>query len=183
MTVACANGTLVLGLGNLVHSDDGIGVHLIDRLVSDPRLPTGVELLDGGTHGLNLLPRISGLRRLLVVDAIDVGEAPGTLLRFEGDALKGLPGKPSVHQLGFADLMAALQLIGGTPDEIVVFGVQPLSTEWSSDLTPPVRKSLEPLAAAVLGQLESWAGESELSPRSANPPPPPPPAPRPDMMS
>ncbi len=156
MTPTVNKDTLVLGLGNLVHSDDGVGVHLIDRLLSDPRVPPGVELLDGGTHGLNLLSRISGLRRLLVVDAIDVGEAPGTLIRFEGAALQGLPGKPSVHQLGFADLMAAMQLLGGTPEEIVVLGVQPLSTEWSPDLTPPVLASLENLAAAVIGQLESW---------------------------
>lgn len=151
-------GTMVLGLGNLVHSDDGIGVHLIDRLADDPRVPSGVELLDGGTHGLNLLSRISGLRRLLVVDAVDVGQAPGTVVRIEGAALNGLPGKPSVHQLGFADLMTALQLIGGSPEEVVVLGVQPLSTEWSAELTPPVRAALEPLAAAVIGQLESWAG-------------------------
>jgi len=154
---AVASDTLVLGLGNLVHADDGVGVHLIDRLVSDPRIPPGVELLDGGTHGLNLLSRIFGIRRLLVVDAIDVGEAPGTVIRFEGDAVNGLPGKPSVHQLGFADLMTALKLVGGTPEEIVVLGVQPLSTEWSSELTPPVSRSLESLAAAVIGQLEAWA--------------------------
>lgn len=157
MTTEICTATMVLGLGNLVHSDDGIGVHLIDRLAGDPRVPCGVELLDGGTHGLNLLSRISGLRRLLVVDAVDVGETPGTMVRIEGPALNGLPGKPSVHQLGFADLMTALQLIGGAPEEIVVLGVQPLSTEWSSELTPPVRAALEPLAAAVIRQLESWA--------------------------
>lgn len=126
MTPTVTNGTLVLGLGNLVHSDDGVGVHLIGRLSEDPRVPSGVELLDGGTHGLNLLSRISGLRRLLVVDAVNVGQEPGTVVRIEGAALNGLPGKPSVHQLGFADLMTALQLIGGAPEEIVVLGVQPL---------------------------------------------------------
>jgi|SRR5579863_1010125 hydrogenase maturation protease len=157
MSPAPATDTLVLGLGNLVHSDDGVGVHLIELLSREPQVPPGVELLDGGTHGLNLLSRISGLRRLLVVDAVDVGEPPGTIVRFEGAALSGLPGKPSVHQLGFADLMTALQLIGGAPEEIVVLGVQPLSTEWSLDLTPPVRSALEPLAAAVLGQIQLWA--------------------------
>lgn len=157
MSGTIINGTMVLGLGNLVHSDDGVGVHLIDRLSKDPRVPSGVELLDGGTHGLNLLSRISGLRRLLVVDAVDVGEPPGTLVRFDGAALNGLPGKPSVHQLGFADLMTALHLIGGAPEEVVVLGVQPLSTEWSAELTGPVREAMEPLAAAVLGQLESWS--------------------------
>ena len=150
-------GTLVLGLGNLVHGDDGLGVHAIAQLQKDPRVPAGVELLDGGTQGLALLSRISGLQRLLVIDAIDVGEAPGTVVRFDGSALKGLPGKPSVHQLGFADLMAALQLIGGAPEEMVVFGVQPLSTEWSAELTNPVQTALDPLTSAVIGQLQTWS--------------------------
>ena len=85
--------TLVLGLGNLVHEDDGFGVHAISRLQQDPRFPHDVKLLDGGTQGLGLLHHLSGLQRLLVIDAIDAGEPGGTLLRFEGKALKGLPGK------------------------------------------------------------------------------------------
>ena len=149
--------TLVLGLGNLLHADDGVGVHAIERLSRDPRVPPGVELLDGGTHGLNLLSRVSGLRHLLVVDAVDTGEEPGRIIRFEGAALKGMPGKPSVHQLGFADLMAALQLMGGAPEEMVVLGVQPLSTGWSAELTAPVRGALTELIAAVIRQLEVWA--------------------------
>lgn len=157
MSPTASNGTLVLGLGNLVHSDDGVGVQAIERLLKDDRMPAGIELLDGGTHGLALLGRISGLRRLLVLDAVDVGEPPGTIIRLEGTSLDRLPGKPSVHQLGFADLMTALQLIGGAPEEIVVLGVQPLSTDWSADLTPPVREALDNLVAASIQQLESWA--------------------------
>lgn len=157
------NPTLVLGLGNLVHADDGVGVHAIQklnesrRLFKDSRVPPGVELLDGGTHGLGLMHLISGVQRLLVLDAIDVGEAPGTLVRFEGDALMGMPGKPSVHQLGFADLLVALQLLGGAPEEIVLLGVQPLSTEWSADLTPPVQAALPRLIEAAIQQIEAWA--------------------------
>lgn len=148
--------TAVLGLGNLVHSDDGVGVHAIQRLQSDPRVPPGIVLLDGGTHGLGLLPHVSGFSRLLVVDAVDAGEPPGTVVRFEGSALHGLPGKSSVHQLGFADMMVALKLLGELPPELVVFGVQPLSTEWSSELTPPVLDALPALLDAVLRQLETW---------------------------
>ncbi len=122
--------TVVLGLGNLVHADDGVGVHVILGLQRDARVPAGVVLLDGGTQGLALLPHISGIGRLLVIDAMDTGEPPGTLLRFEGKALRGLPGKASVHQLGFADLMVALELLGESPGEVVVLGVQPESTEW-----------------------------------------------------
>jgi hydrogenase maturation protease len=148
--------TMVLGLGNLVHTDDGVGVHAIHALERDPRVPPGVVLLDGGTQGLALLHHLSGLRRLLVIDAIDAGEPSGTLLRFEGNALHGLPGKASVHQLGFADLMVALQLLGDSPGEIVVLGVQPLSTEWSAELTEPVANALAPLIDCVIVQLECW---------------------------
>jgi hydrogenase maturation protease len=155
--------TLVLGLGNLVHADDGLGVHAISRLQRDPRFPHDVKLLDGGTQGLGLLHHLSGLRRLLVIDAIDVGEPAGTLLRFEGKALKGLPGKASVHQLGFADLMVALQLLGDSPEEIVVLGVQPESTEWSAELTPAVHRALAPLVECVISQLESWKESDDLT--------------------
>jgi len=151
--------TVVLGLGNLVHSDDGIGVHAIHALQLDPRVPHYAVLLDGGTQGLGLLHHISGVQRLLVIDAIDVGQPAGTLLRFEGAALKGLPGKASVHQLGFADLMVALQLLGEAPGEVVVFGVQPMSTEWSAELTPPVQSTLPSLVECVIAQLKSWEGE------------------------
>jgi hydrogenase maturation protease len=149
--------TLVLGLGNLVHSDDGVGVHAIQRLQSDARVPSDVVLMDGGTQGLGLLPHIAGFQRLLVIDAVDVGQQPGTLIRLEGNALEKLPGKPSVHQLGFADLMVALMLLGESPEEILIIGVQPQSTDWSAELTAPVHESLDELVMVVITQLESWA--------------------------
>jgi hydrogenase maturation protease len=153
--------TLVLGLGNLVHSDDGVGVHAIHRLQTDSRVPREVVLMDGGTQGLSLLPHISGFPRLLVIDAVDVGEPPGTLIRLEGAAIEKLRGKPSVHQLGFEDLMVALKLLGESPEEVVVIGVQPESTAWSAELTAPVRQSLDELLALVIAQLESWAKLAE----------------------
>jgi len=148
--------TLVLGLGNLVHSDDGLGVHAVQALQRDARVPSEVVLMDGGTQGLALLPHISSFERLIVVDAIDVGDAPGTLVRVEGEALKNLPGKASVHQLGFADLMVALDLLGEAPEQIVLFGIQPLSTEWGTELTAPVRAALDRLPDVLLDQLLTW---------------------------
>ena len=107
--------TLVLGLGNLVHCDDGAGVHAIHRLQKDARVPPDVVLIDGGTQGLSLLPHISGFERMLVIDAIDAGETPGALLRLDGRALADLPGKASVHQMGFSDLMVAMKLLEDFP--------------------------------------------------------------------
>lgn len=149
-------GTLVLGLGNLIHQDDGFGVHAIRLLQQDSRVPADVVLLDGGTQGLALLPHISGYRRLLVIDAVDSGETPGTLMRLEGKACENLPGKPSVHQLGFADLMIALKLLDSAPEEIVLLGVQPQSMDWSDELTPPVREALDRIPELVLRQLHAW---------------------------
>jgi hydrogenase maturation protease len=148
--------TLVLGLGNLVHSDDGLGVHAIQSLTLDSRVPADVVLMDGGTQGLNLLPHISAFERLLVIDALDVGEPPGTLVRLEGKALQNLPGKASVHQLGFADLLVALDLLGELPEEIVLLGVQPLSTDWGTELSAPLRDVLTRLQDVVFEQLETW---------------------------
>ena len=148
--------TLVLGLGNLVHCDDGAGVHAIERLQQDERVPSGVTLMDGGTLGLALLSHISGFRRMLVIDAVDAGEPPGTLLRLEGFALANMPGKASVHQMGFSDLMVALNLLGDVPEEVVVLGVQPLSTEWSAELSAPVAKTMDALIDAAISQLQAW---------------------------
>jgi hydrogenase maturation protease len=148
--------TIVLGLGNLVHSDDGAGVHAIHALQRDERVPAGVTLIDGGTQGMALLPHISNACRLLVLDAVDTSEPPGTLVRFEGQSLRGLPGKASVHQLGFADLMAAMSLLGESPAEMVVLGVQPETTEWGAELSGPVEKALPGLVDCVVAQLRAW---------------------------
>lgn len=151
--------TLVLGLGNLIHSDDGAGVHAVQRLQTNARVPPGIVLMDGGTQGLSLLPHISGFDRLLVIDAVDAGEPPGTLLRLEGRALADMPGKSSVHQLGFSDLMVALKLLGDLPAEVIVFGIQPMSTEWSIELSAPVGQALGALVDSVIEQLEVWQSQ------------------------
>ncbi len=153
-----------MGLGNLVHADDGLGVHAIHLLQQDPRVPPEVTLLDGGTQGLSLIPHISGFTRVLVIDAIDVGEAPGTLLRLEGASVQNLPGKATVHALGFADLMVAMKLLGDSPEEVVLIGVQPQSTsEWSPELTPAVAKALLKLPDLVLSQVAKWQAQEKSS--------------------
>jgi hydrogenase maturation protease len=158
----------VLGMGNLVHADDGVGIHAIHCLQRDPRVMPDVVLLDGGTQGLSLAAHIAGFQKLLVIDAVDAGQPPGTLVRYEGNALDGLPGKPSVHQLGFADLMIAMKLLDEQPPELVVLGVQPLSTEWSAELTAPVRDALPGLMDAVIAQLNIWNTQATPYERSAS---------------
>jgi hydrogenase maturation protease len=147
---------LVLGLGNLVHSDDGVGVHAIRRLQKDERVPRGIELLDGGTQGISLLPHVSGCDCLLVLDAIDASEPPGTVLRLPGSALEGLPGKPSAHQLGVADLFVVMKLLQEVPPELMILGVQPSSTAWSSELSPQVEEAMPDLINLAIAQMKFW---------------------------
>jgi hydrogenase maturation protease len=149
--------TVVLGMGNLIYSDDGVGVHAVQRLQADRRVPADVLLLDGGTLGLTLLNHVSGARRLLVLDAVDIGAPAGTLVRMEGQELHGMPGSGSVHQLGFADLLAALRITGQEPQEVVVLGIQPGSTDLGTSLSVCVSEALKQLIEAAIAQVSKWS--------------------------
>lgn len=110
---------VVLGLGNLVRSDDGVGVHAARLLMQDARVPDNVEVIEGETLGLALLPAIEDASHILALDldAVNSGAAPGAVVRFEMSQLKPLPGSPSVHQLAFADLNGGPALAGQSLQE------------------------------------------------------------------
>jgi len=146
--------TVVLGLGNVLHSDDGAGAQIIKRLREDPRVGKDVSLIEGGTLGLELLPYVWDCSRLIVVDAVDVGEAPGTLIRMSRDELNSLPGNSSVHQLGVSDLLVALRVLADRQPDVVLLGVQPADTEWSTTLSPAVEAAMNNLADAVVHELQ-----------------------------
>jgi hydrogenase maturation protease len=144
---------VVLGLGNTLHSDDGIGPQAIERLRNDARVPADVALIEGGTLGLELLTYIWDCSYLLVLDAVDVGQAAGTLVRISSEEVQTLPGKGSVHQLGVADLLVALRVLAHRMPEVVLLGVQPASTEWGTELSPAVAAVLPALADAAVAEL------------------------------
>lgn len=146
---------VVLGLGNVLHSDDSVGPRAVERLRADPRLPSEVAVIEGGTLGLELLAHIWDASFLLVLDAIDVGQPPGTIIRLAGDALHSLPGNASVHQLGLADMLAALRAMARKPPEVVVLGVQPATTEWGTELSAPVEAALNQLVEAAITEVSN----------------------------
>ena len=154
-----SSDTVVIGVGNTILSDEGVGVHAARLLQSDPRVPAGVTILDGGTIGLELIPYASDASRVLLLDAMNSGKAPGTLARMTGKDLLGTTGGWSAHQLGVADLIAALFLMSTSPQDIVVLGVQPANTDWGTSLSPEVEAALVPLVEAAVAQLQLW-GES-----------------------
>ena len=149
--------TLILGIGNLIMTDDGVGVTVIHRLQERYSLPGTVGVLDGGTLGLDLLPRLEGVKRLLVVDAVETGGPPGTLIRLTGDEINiAFRTKLSPHQMGLQDLLLVAELQGFAPEEMVLLGVQPGEIEMGTELTAAVEAQVEPLITLVLQELEAW---------------------------
>lgn len=157
--------TLILGVGNLLMSDEGVGVHVIQRLVADYQLPEEVQVLDGGTLGMDLLYYLEGVENLLLIDAVQARKEPGTLVRLEGEEVPAFMSiKISPHQLGVPDMLAAARLKGNCyPERIVLWGVQPELMEIGLDLSPKVESQVEPIIKNILDQLQVWG--HTLTPR------------------
>lgn len=148
---------LVLGLGNALMNDDALGVRAVAELQRRYLFPAGVTVIDGGTLGLDLLPLLEGVERLLIVDAVDMGAVPGSRFRLCGDDVpRAFASKLSVHQMGVQDLLAVAELQGHVPRELVVHGVQPASIEMEMQLSPPVAAAMEALLAGIVAELEGW---------------------------
>jgi len=155
--------TLVLALGNPIRSDDGVGIAALRRLEEDPRVPGAAELVEGGTKGLELVSYISGMSRLLVLDAVDVGAVAGRIVCIQGTELGTLPGKGNVHDLALADILNALRLLGQEPQETVLLGVQPATTELGTSLSKSVEAAVPLLVEAAIAQLFMWVPCQEAS--------------------
>lgn len=148
---------LVLGVGNILLSDEGIGVRVIEALEQRYVLPEDVEVLDGGTAGMELLEAMANRRHLIIVDAVVSRKSePGALLVLRDDEVPVLfNNKISPHQLGLSDVLSALRFTGEFPEKITLVGVTPLSLEPHIGLTPVVQESLEPALQAVIRTLGS----------------------------
>ena len=147
---------VVLGLGNTIRTDDGLGVHAIRKLSAEMVLPPDVRIIDGGTLGLDLLPNLQGVTHLLALDAVDSRNSPGTLSRFADEDLADLPMSKSVHLLGLSDLLGAMNLLGCAPRKVVLLGLQPKSTDWGTGLTFEVEARLKDLVEAAHGEISTW---------------------------
>jgi hydrogenase maturation protease len=154
------NHTLVLGVGNLLLSDEGVGLRVVERLAANFDLPKGVQTLDGGTLGLDLLYYLEGVENLLIVDAVEMDQEPGTLLRLEGDEVpSSLSIKMSPHQIGIPDMLFAAKLKDLYPQSVVLWGVQPATLEVGLELSPAVAAQVDVLVSKVVQQLEQWGYE------------------------
>ncbi len=153
--------TLLIGAGNILLADDGVGVHVIrelDALKQAGDIGHPVALRDGGTIGLALLSEFEELGALIVIDAMEMGAEPGTVRVFQGSDMDAqLHGqKRTAHEVALADLMTAARLTGRAPERRALVGIQPASTQWGLSPTEPVRAAITMACKSVLSLLEGW---------------------------
>ena len=155
--------TLVLGLGNILLADEGVGVRVIERLLGQYDFPEEVRVMDGGTLGLDLLPYLEDASRLLVVDAVQARKPAGALVRLAGDEIPVFldASKVSPHQEGLEDLLAVATLKGYLPEEVVLWGAQIGSLGVSLELSPAVASQVDALVGKVLEELARWGIEPQ----------------------
>jgi len=147
----------LIGLGNILMQDEGVGVQAVRALGERWELPPELEVVDGGTMGLDLLPYIEGRDRVLFVDAVNFGQDPGYIGVLEDQEIPVFFGpKGSLHHLGLMDVLAAAQLLDTAPRAVCLLGIQPQSLEIGLELSPLLQGRLELLLDRIIAKLEEW---------------------------
>jgi len=146
---------MVVGIGNYILQDEGVGVHAINRLM-EMDFPEGVEIVDGGTHSYDLVDFFCQADNLIIIDAIQAGEEPGTMYRapLEEMGLKSEENCTSLHQLHFIEAIKMVNLMGYYP-RVIVFGVEPQVIDWGLELTPSIAEKLPRLTELVAQEIYS----------------------------
>lgn len=145
---------VVLGVGNIIMGDEGVGVRCIERIDAAGLLPPGVVTIDGGTSTNELLGEIEGVDLLVIVDAVATGEPAGTLVRLEGDRIpSAFSNKLSPHQHGINDLLATLTFLGRAPGRVVLHGVTPHRLALGMELSPEIEAVVPQLIENVVAEV------------------------------
>jgi len=148
---------VILGIGNSLRADEGVGVHVVRALESRGGVP-GADLVEGGTNAYEALASYDRIERLIVVDAVDAHSEPGAVFRFTEQDLAPVAGPVSLHQMGLLDAFAPLEAGGVHIGEVVVVGVQPAVTDWGLDLSPAVAGRLDCVMALVAREVRALGG-------------------------
>lgn len=148
---------ILLGVGNIILSDEGVGVRAVEEIERRYRLPDYVELIDGGTSGMEVMGNLSHAEHVLILDAVRTGAAPATVVKLTGaEVPKFFSMKMSPHQVSLSDVLATLEFAGESPGSVTVIGVVPVSLDNSLDLTPQVAAKLPQLVEMALEELRGW---------------------------
>jgi Ni/Fe-hydrogenase, b-type cytochrome subunit len=147
----------ILGIGNSLYSDEGLGVQILPRLEVALKDISDLEFVDGTTEGMQLLGPVEATQELIVVDAINAGKDPGTQIKLKKDEIPSFNGiKMSVHQIGFQEVVSAAQLRDRLPEKMVMFGIQPASLELGTELSQTIELAVPGLIEQIRRQISDW---------------------------
>ena len=151
----------LLGVGNVILRDEGFGVRGAEYLDAHYDFPESVQVIDGGTLGIELTQYVTGTKKLLVIDSINGGQAPGTRFHFHNDDIMAhFQDKLSAHEVGIQDVLALLTVTGRKIPEVVVLGAQPYDLEAGVELSPEMKKLLPLIAQEAIDVLKEWGIEA-----------------------
>ena len=147
---------VVLGLGNPLMADEGIGVYLVERLLESAAEYPAVDFVDAGTGGLSILYQIEGRRKAVVIDCAFMDEAPGAIRRFTPDEVRSTKvlAHQSLHEADLMGIIAMARQLGPAPDEIVIFGIQPERVEFSQGLSRTLTERIDEYISMILHEFE-----------------------------
>lgn len=145
---------LILGIGNILLRDEGIGVRVIEALQGEA-LPDDVEAVDGGTSGADLIDTIADRPKVIVIDAVGGDKPPGTIYRMRPEDLMGGPPAMSLHELGLLEMLQMAGQMGCAPNEVVIFGVRPSSIEPGVELTETIKATIPRIIALVMDEAKN----------------------------
>lgn len=146
--------TLVLGIGNILLRDEGVGVHVV-RALEQQAWPTEIELFDGATAGIDLLDTLADRRHVLIIDAMQHDSPPGTVLRLSPADLAPSSGPAvSLHEAGLLEALRAAEQLGCAPQQVVILGIQPYEISVGLELSAPMRALLPRLTNLVRQELK-----------------------------
>ena len=158
--------TLILGIGNILLKDEGVGVHVVKKL-KEMSLPDNIEVLDGGTAGLDLVDFISNRKKLIVIDAVKAGEKPGTIYRLTEENLDIKPKAiMSFHEIDFLDALHMSEVMAEKPKETVVIGIEPKDMSNGTELSPEIEERIPRIIEIVMKEINNPSCHSERSEES-----------------
>lgn len=157
MRTPAEGGACVIGIGSPLMGDDGAGIVALERLRERWDFDPGVELMDGGTWGMNLLPFIESAERVLILDAVRAGREPGEVVTLEREEIpRFFATKISPHQIDLKEVLALAELRGTLPADTVVIGLEPSVIEMGMGLSSAVEEGVDALCSAAIERLAVW---------------------------
>jgi len=146
--------TLILGLGNILLMDEGIGVHVVSELKKQ-KLPEDVEIIDGGTAGMDLLSFVKNVQKLIIIDAIRLKKRPGSIYCLRPYEMEFTAPQFSLHQVGVLEILSTAKKLHCLPEDTTIIGVEPKEIDWGLDLTAEVKETIPYIVNMVLEKVNT----------------------------